>query len=153
MLGFRPRPLQLRPQVRPARNDQQCVRREERAYRRAGRLDVAGGDLAIDGKNQRQLGVSRRSLGKQIEMTELGNLVAPELETHRLRHAEAVDVEYSPAHTELGDVFDHWDALEADRFEVRGEVFGSTGIAFSQLESGGRECARQLCSLEQCAAG
>ena len=149
MLGFRPRALKLGLHVGAPRNDEQSVRWKQRADRRADGLDVAGRDLPVNGQNQRQLSVSRRSLREEIEVPELGNVVAPELQADRLRHAEAVDVEYPAAHTELGDVFYHRNTLESDRFQMRRQLLGPTRVSFPQLQACRRQCARQLRALEQ----
>src|SRR6185312_1005681 len=76
-----------------------------------------------------------------------------ELEPHRLGHPETVDVEDPAAHAELRDVLDHRHALEADRFEVRGELLRAANISLSQLEASGGESARQLGALQQRARG
>ncbi len=68
-------------------------------------------------------------------MPKLRNLITPELEPDRLCHSEAVDVEDSAAHAELRDVVDHLNALEANRLEMRGEIFGTPHVALSQLET------------------
>src|SRR3954469_3660938 len=82
-------------------------------------------------------------------MPQLRDLVAPELQPYRLRHSKAVDVEDSAAHAELSDVIDHLDALEADGFEMSGEIFRSPGVAFSKLQPGLREGARELSLFQQ----
>jgi len=82
-------------------------------------------------------------------MTELGDVVTPELETHRLRHTEAVDIEDAAAHAELRDVLHHGHALKADGFEMRGQLFGAPSVSLSELESCGSKRPRELGPLEQ----
>jgi hypothetical protein len=81
-------------------------------------------------------------------VAELADLVAPELEAHRLGHAEAVDVEDAAAHRVLADVVDHRHALEADAGEVGGEVLGAPHVAAAELEARFLDRARQLRALE-----
>src|SRR6202030_2186196 len=106
------------------RDHEQSVGRKECANGRALRLDIADADLSIDRKDERDVGVAGRPLGEEIEMAQLADVVTPELEAHRLRHPEAVDVEDSTAYAELGNVLHHRDALKADGAEVRGQLFG-----------------------------
>ena len=82
-------------------------------------------------------------------MAQLGDLVAPELQPHRLCHPEAVDVEDSSAHAELRDVIHHLHALEPDRLEVGREILRPAAVPFTYLESSLGERARQLRLLEQ----
>src|SRR5438270_13831649 len=86
-------------------------------------------------------------------MSELRDIVSPELEPHRLRHPKAVDVEDSATHAELRDIFHHIDALEADRLEVRREILWPTRVALSDFQSRCAEGARQLGPFEERAAG
>ena len=113
----------------------------------------ASRDLAVDRQDQRDLRVARGSLGEEIEVAKLGHVIAPELETHRLGHSEAVDIEDSAAHTELRDVLHHWNALEADRLEVGREILGPARVALPKLEPRRGERARKLGALEKRAAG
>src|SRR6185437_7336914 len=133
VLRLRPGSLELRLDVSAVRHHEKRIGRKKRAYRGSRRLDLSSADLAVDRKNQRQLGVARRALGEQVEMTKLGDVVAPELEPHRFGHAETVNVEDPAAHAELRDVLDHRHALEADRFQVRGELLGAANISLAQL--------------------
>jgi hypothetical protein len=81
-------------------------------------------------------------------VTQLDDLVAPELEAHRIGHAEAVDVEDAAAHRELRHVVDHLDALEADALEMRGQLLGPADVALPQLEACLAQRARQAGALE-----
>src|SRR5438105_4130772 len=135
VLCFGPRPLELGLHVGAARNDEKSIGRKQRSDRRSRRLDVARRDLSVNGENQGKLGISRRSLGEKVKVPQLSDVVAPELEPHRLGHAEAVDVEYSAAHTELRDVLHHQNALESDGFQMRGQLLGATGVTLSQLQA------------------
>ena len=152
VLCLGPGPFQLGRHVSAARNHQQCVRWEERANRGARRLDVAGDDLPIDRKNERELRVTGRPLGEQIEVSQLRDVVAPEFEAHGLGHPEAIDVEDPAADAELRDVFYHRNSLEPNRFEVRRDLLWSTRVAFAQLEPRRGERPRQLSALEKRAA-
>jgi hypothetical protein len=67
-------------------------------------------------------------------VSQIHDLVAPKLGANGIRHAEAVDVENAAAQAELGDVFDHADALEPDRLQVVDERGGSVRIALAELE-------------------
>jgi hypothetical protein len=118
VLCFRPGTIDFRPDVRAARNDEEGIAREKRANRRPLRLGVARCYLSVDGQNERNFGLARRPLSQQVEVPELGDVVAPELQPHGLRHAKTVDVEDSTPHTELGDIFDHRHLFESDRLEV-----------------------------------
>src|SRR6476646_9071801 len=86
-------------------------------------------------------------------MPQLRNLIAPELETYRLRHSKAVDVEDSAAHAELGDVIDHLDPLESDRLEASCKIFRSPRVAFSDHEARLIQLVRELSLLEKGAGG
>ncbi len=152
MLCLGPSPFQLGRRVGAAWDHQQRVRWKERANRGAGRLDVAGDYLPIDRKNERELRVTGRPLGEQIEVSQLRNVVAPKLEAHWLRHPEAVDVEDPAADAELRDIFDHRDSLEPNRFKVRRELLWPTRVAFAELEPGRRERPGQLRTFEKRAA-
>jgi hypothetical protein len=86
-------------------------------------------------------------------VAQLGDVVAPELEAHRLRHAEAVDVEDPAAHAELRDVLHHGNPLKANGFEMRGQLLGPSSVSLSQLESRGSQRARKLGALQQRSTG
>ena len=74
-------------------------------------------------------------------MTELCDVVAPELEPYRFRHPKAVDVEDAATNAELCDILYHWYTLEANCVEMSGELLWPSSIALAQLESGRRERA------------
>jgi hypothetical protein len=103
---------------------------------------------AVDRQHHRDRGGARRALRVEVEVAELADLVAPELEAHRLGHAEAVDVEDAAAHRVLPDVVDERDALEAHAGEVGGEVLGAPHVAAAQLEPRLLHGARELRALE-----
>ena len=65
--------------------------------------------------------IARGALRGEIEVAQRRDLVAPQLEAHGIRHAEAVDVDDAAAHAELRDIVDERDALEADGLEMRDE--------------------------------
>ncbi len=119
MLGFIPRTRELRLDVTVLRDYDNRVWRKKRNDRDTRVLVDNSRDLSIHWQNQREARVSRRTLAHEVEVTQLDDLVSPELETHRLGHAEAVDVEDSAANTELRDVFDHQHSLESDGFEMQ----------------------------------
>ncbi|HXM77078.1 MAG TPA: hypothetical protein VN971_09895, partial [Thermoanaerobaculia bacterium] len=60
---------------------EQSVRRKNGADRRALRLPFTDGNLAVYGKHERQLGVASRALRHEVEVPELRDVIAPELET------------------------------------------------------------------------
>ena len=153
VLGFGPRSLQLRLQVRAVRNHEQSVRRKNRQDGRPFRLAISHVDLPIDRQYQSQLRVASGALREQVEMTELRDIIAPELEANGLRHSEAVDVKDSAAHAELSDVLHHGYALKAYRLEVGRQVFRPASVALSQLNPGRSQRARKLGALENGAAG
>ena len=109
--------------------------------------------MPIDGKYERQLGVSCRTLSEKVKVTQLRDVVAPEFEANGLGHAKAVDIEDAAADAELRDVLHHSDALESDRFEVRGQGLWPTRVSFAQLEARGCQRTRQLRPLEQRTTG
>jgi hypothetical protein len=135
------------------RDDDDRVRREKRRNRDALGFFTINCKLPVYRKNQREIGVACRALTYEIEMPELRNFVAPELEPHRLRHSETVDIEDSAAHAELRDVIDHLHTLEPDRLEVSCESFGPMSVAFANLKSRVRKRARQLGLLENRSRG
>ena len=77
------------------------------------------------------------------------DLVAPELQAHRVGHAERVDVEDAAAQRELRDVLHHRHALEADALEVLGELARPAHVALAQLDAQVGERAGQPRALEQ----
>ncbi len=153
VLGFRPGPFQLRLDVRPAGRDEDRIRRKERANGGSLGLGVTRCDLTIDWKHQCDRCVARRPLGEQIEVAQLCDVVTPELEADGLRHSEAVDVEDPAAHAELGDILDHFHALETDRGEMGGKLLGPSGVSLSQLEPGRGEGVRKLRALQESPTG
>ena len=82
-------------------------------------------------------------------MTQIFDLVAPELGTHRFGHAKTVNIEDATADAELGDIFDHRHTLEADRLEVRRELAQAMRAALAQLDPEVLERARHARLLEQ----
>ena len=86
-------------------------------------------------------------------MPQLGDVVAPELETHRLCHPETVDVEYPAAYAELSDVLYHWYALEPNGFKMPGQLLQPARVSLAQLEPSGCERPWQLGALEERAGG
>src|SRR5258705_9207054 len=153
VLRFSPGSLELRLDVGSNRDHEDSVRRKKGPNRRALRLALADGDLPVNGKNQRNFGITRGSLGEEIEVAKLGYVIAPEFQAHGFRHAEAVNVEDPAAHAELSDVFHHRNALETDLFEVRSQSLGPADIALAELDACGGEGARKLGALEHRAAG
>ena len=61
---------------------------------------------AVHRENDRARGIARGALRGEVEVAQRGDLVAPELEAHGIRHPEAVDVDDAAAHAELRDVLD-----------------------------------------------
>src|SRR6266545_5176422 len=149
MLRFVPCADELRPDVTVLRNYYDGVGSKERHYRDARRAFGDSGDLAVDRKDERKLGVPRGALSDEIEMPQLDDIVAPELEADRLRHTESVDVEDPAADAELCYVLDHRDPLESDGLEVRCEVLRTTRVTLPELETCVRQRTRELGPLEQ----
>ena len=149
VLGLGPRPRELRSRMRAQRDDDDRVARPEVNDRGALAEPRRRGDCAVDGEDDGDRGVAHGALRQQVEVTQLGDLVAPEFEAHRLGHPEPIDIEDPAAHRELRDILDHRCALEADRLEVRGEGFEAPGVALAQLEARVAQGARQARSLEQ----
>ena len=150
---FLPGAMQLRCDVAVLRYHDNRIGRKQRDDRHSFTFLGRTRQLSVNRKNQRQVRVSGRPLAHQIEVAELDNFVAPELEAHRLRHAEAVNVEDPSTNTELRDIVHHRRPLEADRVEMGCEIFRTPGVALSQLEPRVRKRAGQLRSLEQSAGG
>ena len=84
MLRFVPRSLQLGPDTTVLGNDDDRIRCEERCDRDALCFFVARRNRSVDGKNQSELGVSRRALADEVEVAKLGYLISPELDPDRL---------------------------------------------------------------------
>ena len=148
VLRLGPGSLQLGPHVSSARNDEQCVRWEERANGGAFGLRITDGDLSIHRQHQRDFGVTRGALTQKIEVAQLGYIVVPEFEPHRLRHPEAVNVENAAADAELRDIFDHWHTFEANGLEVRGQLLWPAPISLAQLEPCRCQRTGKLCPFE-----
>src|SRR5205085_11106923 len=149
MLRFIPRASELGLDVTVLGNYDDRVWRKKRNDRDTRVVVDDSRDLSIHRKNQREARVSRRTLAHEVEVTQLDDLVSPELETRRFGHAEAVDVEDSSAHTELRDVLDHQHSLESDGFEMQRKIFRTPDVAFAKLESRLSERSRKLRALEQ----
>src|SRR6476619_5564706 len=86
-------------------------------------------------------------------MPQLDYLVSPEFHANRISHPEAVDVEDSAANAELRDILDHLHTLEANRFEMRREIFRTPRVAFAKLQPRVLKRAWELSPLEQRARG
>jgi hypothetical protein len=106
--------------------------------------------MSIHRQHQRTLGVARRALGQQIEVPQRDDLVTPELDTYRIGHPEAVDIEDSAAHAELRDIVHEIHALEPDFLEMREELERTANIATSQLHAAAFERGGETRALEQC---
>ena len=143
VLGFIPRAHQLGKHRRAGGHDDHGIRRPQRGQRHPLGVAVVIAHATIDRQDQRELGITRAALRVEIEVAQLDDVIAPELEAHRLGHAERVDVDDAAAHGELRHVFHHLHALEADGFEVRRKIFQPTHVAFAQFEPRTGEGARQ----------
>ena len=134
MLRVGPGALELRLEVRAARHEQHGVGREQARDRESLDGDRIIPDLAVDRQNERQIDGPRRPLRVDVEVAQINDFIAPQLGADGLRHAERVDVENAAANAELGDVLDHWYALEADRLQMPSEGFQAVTTAFAQLD-------------------
>ena len=146
-----PRPAQLRLDMRATRNDENRIRRKERENRSSLELTRVVAHIAVHRKHERIVDDPLRPLRREIEVTQILDLVAPEFGAHRFRHTERIDVEDAAADAELRHVFDHRDALESDAFEMRGKFGQPIRRALSQLDAKFLECARHPRLLEECA--
>ena len=97
--------------------------------------------------------VAGRALRRELEVAQLDDLVAPELEAHRVRHAEGVDVEDAAAQAELRDVLYHGHALEPDALQVLRQLARAAHVALAQLDAQLGQRARQAGALQHCARG
>ena len=134
------------------RYDHYRIRCEQRQDRDPLGLLAPRSDSSVD----RQISArsaSRVDRDHEVEVPELGNLITPELQPHRFGHSEAVDVEDSAPNAELRDIVHHRNAFEPDGLEVGNEIFGTPYVAFSDLQAGLGERARQLRFLQQRASG
>ena len=139
-----PRAHQLRKDRASRRDDHERVGGPEFGQRHALDGPVTLLHAAVDGQNERELRVTRAALRVEVKVSQLCNLIAPKLETHRFGHTERVDVEDATAHRELRDVFHHRDALESNGFEMCGQLFGPADIALAKLQPCIGQGARQL---------
>src|SRR5687768_4629729 len=101
MLGFVPRSPKLGCDSTVFGHDDNRVGAEQREDRYPLRFLFIAGDEPVDRKDKGELGVASRALADEVEVSQLRYLISPELESNGFRHAEAVDVEDSAAHTEL----------------------------------------------------
>ena len=129
--GLFPRARQLRQHAAAGRHHDQRVGGPQFGKRDAF-VGVVGGLYApVHREHERDFGIAGAALRIEIEVPQLDDVVAPELEAHRLGHAERVDVEDAAAHAELRDVFHHRHAFEPDAFEMRGQLLRATHIALA----------------------
>ena len=133
--GLVPGALKLRLRPHAERIDHDRVGRPEIGDRHALEFADRFADAAVDRQHEGVVGRARGPLGVQIEVTHLRDLITPELEAHRIRHPESVDVEDAAAYAELGDVLDHRDPLVADRLQMRGQRLGPPALALPQLDA------------------
>ena len=148
MLGLIPRAHELRQHRAAVRHDHNSIGRPQLGQRHPFDGTRCILHPAVHGQDQCQFGVARAALRIQIEMPQFHNIVAPELQANWFRHAERIDIENAAAHGELRHVFDHRDALEANRFQMRGQLLRTTHIALSHLQSRAGERAWQQRLLE-----
>ena len=145
---FIPCAHQLRQDGTSSWHDDECVRWPEFRQRHALQCAVVIAQPTINRENQRQIGVPRAALRVQVKVSELDDLVAPELEAHWFRHPERVDVENSATHRELRHILHHRHTFESDGLQMRNECFRATHIAFAQLQSRTRQCLGERRQLQ-----
>src|SRR5207249_2065825 len=131
------------------RKKDQRVWRKEIGERDTLELLALGHWCAVDWEDDRELSLACRALRDEIEVTKLDDLVAPELQAYGVGHAEAIDVDDSPAHAELRDVLDHGHPLEPHREKMSGDVLGTPNVALAELEAGLLNRARQPRALQE----
>ena len=146
--GLIPRAHQLRQHRCARRHDDHRIGWPQRGQRHPFGIAIIVAHPPIDRQDQRELGITRAALRIEIEVAQLDDVVTPELEAHRLGHAERVDVDDATAHGELRYVFDHRYAFEADRLQMGREIFQAAHIALAQLEPRPGQSARQGSLLE-----
>ena len=114
MLGLVPRALQLRLDAGAKWLQNERIGRQQIAERDAfvRRITVVTGGN-IHRQDHGNAGVAGAALREQIEVSQLDDLVAPELQTNRFGHAETVDVENAAANAVLSDVIHHRHAFES----------------------------------------
>ena len=150
MLRVVPRALEFRFDMRIRAGPRAACRAERAtAIEPRSKSPASSLHLPIDRQHEREIHRAPRALRRQVEVTQIDDFVAPKLGAHRLRHAERVDVEDAAANAELRDVFDHRHALEADRFEVFGELAEPVRIALAELDPQLVQRARHSRLLEQ----
>ena len=155
VLRLVPGPTEFGLEMRTVRSHDDRVGRPQAAERRPieSVIDLLARRPAVHGKHDCNRGRSRRTLGKKIEVPELGDLVSNELETNRFSHTEAVDVEDPAAHTVLGDLLHHRCPFEPDAVEVACQVFRAPHVSLMQLEPRALHRSRDTGPLEKGAGG
>ena len=146
---FIPRPLKLRDEMRARGIDEERVGREQRGDGETLTRRRFLAHLTVHRQDDGEIDRARRALRGEVEVTEIDDFVAPELEAHGIGHAERVDVEDAAAETELGDVLHHRHTLEADALEMRRELGRTAHVALPQLDAQVLERAGQSRALEQ----
>ena len=150
MLSLVPRAPELRLDAGAERLQDERVGREQVTERDAlvGRITVVAG-RNVDWQYHGDAGITRTALREQIEVPQLDDLVAPELQAHRLGHAETVDVEDAAAHAVLADVVHHRHALKAMCVKMFRQRLESPRIALPQFEARARDGAGELRAFHQ----
>src|SRR5260370_25847299 len=122
MRRFVPYPCELGLHVDPGRIDQEGIRWQQCAQCGGRIRRVRGPGAVLYGKDAHAVGLTCRSLSREIEVAEVNDVVARELRAHRLRHAETVQVDDTAAHTVLPYVLEQRHALEPHRVELGNQV-------------------------------
>ena len=128
---------------------EQRVRRPERDDRATLGFQCVGAHRAVDRQHERVRHLASGTLRRHVELAQVHDLVAPELRAHRIRHAEAVDVEDAAAHAELRDVLHHRHTLEADALQVLDQLREPVLLALAQLDAQVAKRPRHPGALEQ----
>ena len=149
VLRLVPRALELGEQVRARGIHEQRVGRKECGHGEPFALRRFVLELAVHRQHDGKLHRAGGALRRELEVAEILDLVAPELHAHGVCHAERVDVEDATAQRKLRDVLHHGHALEADTFEVLGELARLADVALAKFnaEVRGRRavaCARAV---------
>ena len=134
-----------------ARRDRRTACRAERARRRTAARPASPPRFTCPSTGSTTARSTSRveRCDDELEVAQIDDLVAPELQAHGIGHAERVDVEDAAAQAELRDVLDHRHALEADALEMLGELARPAHVALAQLDAQIGERAGKPRALEQ----
>src|SRR5688572_6883528 len=93
----------------------------------------------------------RAALIQNVEVTDGCDLVAPELDTDRIRRAKAEQINESAAHGIFTNGFNEWRSLESHRIKTFGQFERANRVAGSERKPQIGESGGNLGALLQCA--